>query len=166
MADALTDTRATVQEFFRRLGTWEADAVGELFADDVDWLVPGASSLPWVGRRARREEVPEHLTTMWSHFHTDQSTASIDRIVVEGEQAVGLGSFSHVANTTGRRSTTPVATHITVRQGCIHPRPPLRGHPCGRAGVRRVSVTERACTIPGARIEGIRPRGARHWARR
>jgi ketosteroid isomerase-like protein len=119
MADALTDTRATVQEFFRRLGTWDADAVGELFADDVDWLVPGASSLPWVGRRARREEVPEYLTTMWSHFHTDQSTASIDRIVVEGEEAVALGTFSRVANTTGRRFTTPVAMHITVRQGRI-----------------------------------------------
>ena len=70
-------------------------------------------------RRARREGVPEYLTTKWSHFHTDQSTAWIDRIVVEGEEAVALGTFSHVANTTGRRFTTPVAMHITVRQGCI-----------------------------------------------
>ena len=119
MADAPTDTRATVQEFLRRLGTWDADAAGELFADDVDWLVSGASSLPWVGRRARREQVPEFLKTMWSHFRTDQSTASIDRIVVEGEEAVALGTFSHVANTTGRRFTTPVAMHLTVRDGRI-----------------------------------------------
>jgi hypothetical protein len=39
--------------------------------------------------------------------------------VVEGEEAVALGTLSHVANTTGRRSTTPVAMHITVRQGRI-----------------------------------------------
>jgi ketosteroid isomerase-like protein len=63
--------------------------------------------------------VPEFLKTMWSHFRTDQSTASIDRIVVEGEEAVALGTFSHVANTTGRRFTTPVAMHLTVRDGRI-----------------------------------------------
>ncbi len=39
--------------------------------------------------------------------------------MVEGEEAVALGTLSHVANTTGRRSTTPVAMHITVRQGRI-----------------------------------------------
>jgi ketosteroid isomerase-like protein len=58
MADAPTDTRATVQEFLRRLGTWDADAAGELFADDVDWLVSGASSLPWVGRRRGASRCP------------------------------------------------------------------------------------------------------------
>jgi ketosteroid isomerase-like protein len=119
MADTPTDTRSTVQEFLRRLGTWDAEAVGALFADHVDWLVPGARDLPWVGRRSRRDEVPAYFRTMWSHFDTSRSTASIDRLVVEGEEAVALGTFSHVANTTGRRFTTPVAMHVSVRDGCI-----------------------------------------------
>jgi hypothetical protein len=45
---AMNDTKSVVQECFRRLGIWDADAVGALFADDVDWNVPAI--------RLRRDE--------------------------------------------------------------------------------------------------------------
>jgi ketosteroid isomerase-like protein len=43
----------------------------------------------------------------------------IDRVVVEGEDAVALGTFSHVAKATGRPFTTPIAMHLGVKDGLV-----------------------------------------------
>jgi ketosteroid isomerase-like protein len=115
----MLDTRSVVGEFLRRLGEWDADGIGELFAEEIDWLVPGAPGVPWVGARTRREEVSAYFRTMWSHFHTERSASAVDQIIVEGDDAVVLGTFSHVANTTGRGWTTPVALHLRVERGLI-----------------------------------------------
>ncbi len=56
---------------------------------------------------------------MWSHFHVDQSELAIDQLIVEGEDAVALGTFSHVAKNTGSRFTTPVALHLRVSSGLV-----------------------------------------------
>jgi uncharacterized protein len=42
----MSDTRSTVNEFFRRLGVMDADGVAALFAEAIDWYVPGPSDLP------------------------------------------------------------------------------------------------------------------------
>jgi ketosteroid isomerase-like protein len=104
---------------FRRLGEWDADRVGELFAEEIDWIVPGAPGIAWAGPRTREEDVPAHFRTMWSQFDTERSAAEIARVIVEGDDAVALGTFSHAANTTGRGWTTPVAIHFTVKDGRI-----------------------------------------------
>jgi hypothetical protein len=115
----MADTRSIVGETFRRLGEWDADRVGEMFADEIDWFVPTAPGLPWGGRRTRGEEVAEYFSTLWAHLHTEQSRVQIDQVVVEGEDAVALGTFSHVAKTTGLRFTTPVAMRLSVRNGLV-----------------------------------------------
>ena len=115
----MSDTRTVVGEVFRHLAQWNADEVGTLFADQIEWFVPTAPALPWGGYRARRGEVPDFFKTMWSYFHTEQSELQIEQILVEGEDAVALGTFSHVANTTGVRFTTPVALHLQVKNGRV-----------------------------------------------
>ncbi len=114
-----TDTRSMVNEFFRRVAGWDADGTRELFADEIDWYVPVAGDLPWGGRRTRPEQVPEYFKTMWSHFRTEKSQVQLDHLIVEGEEAVALGTFTHVANTTERQFSTPFALHFTVKDGRI-----------------------------------------------
>jgi len=92
----MNDTKSVVLECFRRLGTWDADAVGELFADEVDWNVPAIGSLRWTGRRSRRVEIPAYFKTMWSHFLTEHSRVVSDILLVDGDDAVQLGTFHHV----------------------------------------------------------------------
>jgi hypothetical protein len=43
--------------FLNRLGEQDAEEIGELFADQIDWFVPGSRALPWTGSRSRREQV-------------------------------------------------------------------------------------------------------------
>jgi ketosteroid isomerase-like protein len=115
----MTDTRTVVGEVFRLLADWDAEGVSAMFAENIEWFVPAAPALPWGGTRAHRSEVRAFFETMWAHFQTDQSQLGLDQILINGEDAVALGNFSHVANTTGERFTTPVALHIRVKDGKV-----------------------------------------------
>ncbi|WP_406164884.1 nuclear transport factor 2 family protein [Streptomyces sp. NBC_00996] len=112
------DVRETVGQFFRLFGEGDADGVADVFAEEIDWFVPGDEKvLPWAGRRTRREQVPEYFRTLWPAFVAAQSETSIDKIVVDGADAVALGRFSLVVKANGRRFSMPVAFHFTVESG-------------------------------------------------
>jgi ketosteroid isomerase-like protein len=112
-------TLSVVQDFLDRLGAQDADGVGELFAEKIDWHVPGNPSLPWTGVREHGSDVPVFLRTMWSHFVAGESRVSPDSVVVDGETAVVFAEFTHTAASTGRVFTTPVALRIQVVDGKI-----------------------------------------------
>ncbi|GAA4827042.1 hypothetical protein [Streptomyces ziwulingensis] len=47
-----------------RLGKQDPNGIQELFAEEIDWYVPGSDTLSWTGRRTRREEVAPYFSTM------------------------------------------------------------------------------------------------------
>ncbi|WP_166847659.1 nuclear transport factor 2 family protein [Isoptericola sp. BMS4] len=117
-----TDTqtsRAVAEQFVERLGRQDQDGIQELFAADVDWYVPGDDSLPWTGRRTRREDVAPYFTAMWPHFVPGESEIVLERVVVDGGDVMLLGVFTHTAASTGRAFTTPSAMHLVVEDGEI-----------------------------------------------
>ncbi len=107
-------TEAIDTGFFGRLAARDPEGMGEYFAEEIDWYVPGDTALPWIGHRSRRTEVADYFRTMWPHFESDKSTASVEKLIVSGNDAVMLGTFSHTAASTGRSFTTPVAMHLAV----------------------------------------------------
>jgi ketosteroid isomerase-like protein len=90
-----------------------------LFADEIDWYVGGNSALPWTGSRSRRSDVAAYFRTMWPHFETGKSTASLSQVIYAGDDAVVLATFAHTAASTGRRFATPVAMHIRASEGRV-----------------------------------------------
>ncbi|MGC4942632.1 nuclear transport factor 2 family protein [Kribbella sp. DT2] len=112
-------TLSVVQDFLTRLAAQDADAVGELFADDIDWQVPGNPSLPWTGAREHGSDVPVFLRTMWSHFVEGRSEVRLDDIAVDGETAVVFAQLTHTAAPTGRPFTTAAALRFRVVDGQI-----------------------------------------------
>jgi ketosteroid isomerase-like protein len=112
-----TDTqtsRTVAKKFVERLGKHDPDGIQELFAEEIDWHVPGSDALPWTGRRTRREEVAPYFTTMWSHFAHGRSKAVLERIIVDGGDVVLLAVFTHTVEANGKEFTTPTAIHLTV----------------------------------------------------
>ena len=107
-------TMTTLQELVGRLLRFDADGAAELFAETVDWDVPGARTVPWTGPRHTRGEVAEYFTTLWSLCDTAQTENTVHKVVVDGADAVAVGVFAQTVRATGRRLTTPVALHITV----------------------------------------------------
>jgi hypothetical protein len=112
-------TEELMASFMGRLGEQDADGIGELFADEIDWYVPGSKALPWTGPRSRREHVAEYFRTMWPAFVPGQSTAAVDKVVINGDDAVVFSSFSHTVAKNGKKLNTPAAMHLTIANGQI-----------------------------------------------
>ncbi|WP_294821975.1 nuclear transport factor 2 family protein [uncultured Flavobacterium sp.] len=86
------NTRPIVQQFLQALSQRDLDSITQLFAEDVDWYIPGDSAkAKWLGRRATRSEVADFYELLWSS--TEPVSASIDAIFTEGVKAVISGEF-------------------------------------------------------------------------
>ena len=122
MTSSTSDQKTTervMASFMDRLGERDAEGIGELFADEIDWYVPGSETLPWTGSRSRREDVADYFRTLWPAFVPGQSMATVDRLVIDGDDAVVISRFSHVVAKNGRRLNTPAALHLTIANGQV-----------------------------------------------
>jgi NAD(P)H dehydrogenase (quinone) len=117
--DGESGVRETIGEFFGLLGEGDLDRAADLFAEDIDWLVPGDERIPWTGGRTRREEVARYFTDLWSAMVPGEIQMSVDKILVDGPDAVALGHVASTAKATGRRFSTPEAFRFTVEDGKI-----------------------------------------------
>ncbi|MFJ8768735.1 nuclear transport factor 2 family protein [Streptomyces clavifer] len=112
-----TDTqtsRTVAEQFVERLGKQDPNGIQELFAEEIDWYVPGSDTLSWTGRRTRREEVAPYFTTMWPHFAPGKSKVVLERVIVDGGDVVLLAVWTHTVVATGKEFTTPAAMHLMV----------------------------------------------------
>ncbi|MGX4695055.1 nuclear transport factor 2 family protein [Streptomyces sp. JNUCC 63] len=107
-------TREVVERFFGLLAAGDPDAVASAFAEDIDWYVPGASSLPWTGHRSKGGEVADYLRTLTDNIVPEKNVDQVDALLIDGEHAVMLGRFTRVAKSTGRAYEMPVAMHFRV----------------------------------------------------
>jgi ketosteroid isomerase-like protein len=117
-ADATEATRAMVAEFFRRMGAREPGPIAELFADEVDWYIPGNQAVaPWVGRRGTRTEIAEFYRVLFRAV--TPLAVEMQHLLVEGEVAIATGEFSSRMNRTGRVLDSLFSIDFTVRGGQI-----------------------------------------------
>ncbi|ORL88345.1 ketosteroid isomerase [Prescottella equi] len=117
----MTPTTADVTTaFLEGLGAQDPERMGELFAEEIDWFVPGDPAVAqWVGARSRKSEVPDYFRALWAALEPGKSIVSVEAVVTDGEDAVILGAFDHVAAPTGRPFHTAVALRLTVKAGKI-----------------------------------------------
>ncbi|WP_392757134.1 nuclear transport factor 2 family protein [Streptomyces sp. LN590] len=107
-------TRDVVEQFFGLLAGGDPDKVAEVFADDIDWYVPGSKSLPWTGRRSKGNEVADYLRTLGSNIVPERNVDEVEGLLIDGDHAVMLGRFTRVARSTGRTYHMPIAMHFQV----------------------------------------------------
>jgi ketosteroid isomerase-like protein len=112
-----TGTAGVITEFLGRFGAGDRPAILELFAPQVDFLVAGAPTVPWTGRRATLAEIDDFLMHVLDDVETQRF--DIETVVVEGDTGVVLGAFAHRILSTGKVFTGPFALRITVVEGTI-----------------------------------------------
>jgi len=106
-------TRATVDKFYERIGAGDIGGVIDLLSDDFSWEIPGDSAtVPWLGKRTTPSAVEAFFAQIGSHV--DRKAFDIDRIVVDGQDAVVLGRAVVVVRATGKLMDTLFAVHLVV----------------------------------------------------
>ncbi|GAA1027645.1 MULTISPECIES: nuclear transport factor 2 family protein [Amycolatopsis] len=111
-------TRTVVGELFARLAKADLDGLDGLFAEEVDWHIPGAAGLvPWLGRRRTPAEVADFFASV--SRYVIQELFEVDRIFVDGEESVVTGRLRSVVRATGRPVESQFAIRITVVGGRI-----------------------------------------------
>ena len=117
-------TRTTVDEFLRRTAEGDPERIAALYADEVEWMLDWpdgdyADTVPWIRHRSTRAGVAEHFRLIAEHHVPEESTATLEAVLVDGADAVVLGEFRNTAKPTGRRYTAAFALHLTVADGLI-----------------------------------------------
>ena len=118
MPAATLSAQDALQEFFTRFGAGDGDALLDLFAEDVDWNVPGSPTVPWTGRRSTKAQLADFFAAAAANVERTESF-DVEQVLVEGDHAVALGSFVHVIRGTGKAFRSDFALHIEVADGRI-----------------------------------------------
>jgi ketosteroid isomerase-like protein len=108
-------TKNLITAFLERLTARDADGMWDLFAEQIDWFVPGSIDLPWTGRRSKSGDVAVYFKTMWPHFAEGKSETALEKILIKNNDAVVFAKFTHFAKSTGRGFQTEVALHFTIQ---------------------------------------------------
>ncbi|MGX1777167.1 nuclear transport factor 2 family protein [Nocardia brasiliensis] len=118
-------TRAVVAELLGRIGAGDVEAIAALYAPVSDWKLDwpedehGRAATPWIRHRATRADAAEHFREIARHHVPEEVGTVIERILVDGPDAVILGEIRQTARTTRRAYRSRFALHVTVENGLI-----------------------------------------------
>lgn len=123
--EAGTGTRQVVEELLRRIGAGDIDGIAELYAADVDWGLDwpeaehGRAATPWIRHRSSRAEAAANYREIGEHHVPEEAGTEIERILVDGNDAVVTGEIRQTARSTGRAYRSRFALHLTVEDGLV-----------------------------------------------
>ena len=117
------DTRTTVTALLGRIAAGDDDGIAALFAEQIDWRLDwpaqGHSALPWIRPRATRADAVEHFRELRAHHVPEKDASTVERILVDGADAVVLATIAQTVLATGQPYTAACALHLTVEDGQI-----------------------------------------------
>ncbi|MEV5985286.1 nuclear transport factor 2 family protein [Streptomyces sp. NPDC052051] len=118
-------TRAVVGELLGRIGEGDPVRIAEMYAEGVDWKVDwpegehGRTATPWIRHRSTRADAAAHYRELGEHHVPEDVATEIERILVDGDDAVVLGEIRQTARSTGRAYRARFALHLTVEDGLV-----------------------------------------------
>ncbi|WP_405838202.1 nuclear transport factor 2 family protein [Streptomyces platensis] len=120
-----TTTRAAVEELLRRIGEGDSERIAELYAERGDWKLDwpeaehGRPATPWIRHRSTRADAAAHYRELAEHHVPGAAATEIERILIDGNDAVVLGEIRQTARPTGRAYHARFALHLTVEHGLV-----------------------------------------------
>ncbi|GGT37065.1 nuclear transport factor 2 family protein [Nonomuraea spiralis] len=122
---APTDTRTVVEELLRRIGEGDPERIAELYAEQGDWKLDwpevehGRTATPWIRHRSTRADAAAHYREIADHHVPELVATEVERLLVDGSDAVVLGEIRQTARSTGRSYRARFALHLTVEDGLV-----------------------------------------------
>lgn len=120
-----TNTRELVEELLRRIGGGNPEHIAEMYAEQGDWKLAwpeaehGRTATPWIRHRSTRADAAAHYRELAEHHVPEEVATEVERILVDGSDAVVLGVIRQTARPTGRAYQARFALHLTVADGLV-----------------------------------------------
>ncbi|WP_105975621.1 nuclear transport factor 2 family protein [Streptomyces geranii] len=120
-----TTTRTVVTDLLTRIGEGDPERIADLYAEDADWRLNwpeaehGSVATPWIRHRSGRADAAAHFRDLGAHHVPGEAATTVERVLVDGEDAVVLGEIRQTAGSTGRSYRARFALHLTVRDGLV-----------------------------------------------
>ncbi|MDA2812308.1 nuclear transport factor 2 family protein [Nocardiopsis sp. RSe5-2] len=120
-----TSTRTVAEELLYRIGEGDTERIAELFADDVDWKLDwpeaehGRPATPWIRHRSTPADAAANFRELAEHHVAEGAATEVERILIDGGDAVVLGEIRRTARPTGRAYRARFALHLTVEDGRV-----------------------------------------------
>ncbi|MFG3659084.1 nuclear transport factor 2 family protein [Streptomyces sp. NPDC047706] len=119
-----TTTRAVIDELLRRIGQGDPEHIAALYAAHADWKLSwpddehGRAATPWITQRGAKDAAA-HYRRLAAHHVPGAADTRIERVLVDGADAVVLGEIRQTALATGRAYRARFALHLTVEDSLI-----------------------------------------------
>ncbi|MFM9613168.1 nuclear transport factor 2 family protein [Streptomyces niveiscabiei] len=119
------DTRTSVLRLLQLIGEGDPDRIASLYAEHVDWKLDwpagehGRTATPWIRRRSTRAEVAAHYRELAAHHVAEEVDTRVERVLVDGADAVVLGEIRQTARATGQAYRARFALHLTLAEGVV-----------------------------------------------
>ncbi|WP_328306771.1 nuclear transport factor 2 family protein [Streptomyces sp. NBC_00442] len=119
------NTRTAVEELLRTIGEGDPDRVAALYAERGDWKLNwpeaehGRAATPWIRHRSTRADVAAHYRDIAEHHVPEEVATQVERILVDGNDAVVIGEIRQTARSTGRAYRARFALHLTFENGLV-----------------------------------------------
>ncbi|MER7716088.1 nuclear transport factor 2 family protein [Streptomyces flaveolus] len=118
-------TRTVVEELLLRIGGGDPESIAALYAEPCDWKLDwpeaehGRTATPWIRHRSTRADAAAHYRELAEHHVPGCAATEIERILVDGRDAVVLGEIRQTARSTGHAYRARFALHLTVEDGLV-----------------------------------------------
>lgn len=107
-----------VKLFMENLMSRNLDKLLELFADRVDWYIPGdQNKAPWVGIRSSKQEIKEFFELLWAD--TEPLDASVQKIFTDDQHIAIVGDFVTRMLRTNTIVHSPFSIYIKIENNVI-----------------------------------------------
>lgn len=107
-----------VKLFMENLMSRNLDKLLELFADKVDWYIPGDQhKASWVGRRSSKQEIKEFFELLWAD--TEPLDASVQKIFTDDQHIAIVGDFVTRMLRTNTIVNSPFSIYIKIENNVI-----------------------------------------------
>ncbi|MFI5650138.1 nuclear transport factor 2 family protein [Streptomyces anulatus] len=120
-----TSTRTVIEELLRRIGEGNPERIAEMYAEQGDWKLSwpeaehGRSATPWIRHRSTRADAAAHYRELAEYHVPEEVATEVERILVDGSDAVVLGVIRQTARSTGHAYRARFALHLTVADGLV-----------------------------------------------
>ncbi|WP_057937854.1 nuclear transport factor 2 family protein [Algoriphagus resistens] len=112
-------TRDVITMLFESMSQRNLTRLSELFADQVDWEIPGdVQRAPWVGKRENKTEVCAFYRLLWKN--TEPISASVETVMVDGHQGIVIGEFTTKMLLTDKIISSFFCIHIALKNNLIY----------------------------------------------